>query len=89
MEDFLRKYSPIKDLKERRDALDRAFDDLIRLYFVGYSRARDVLLLVGLNSVKDGYSVKSGPQEIPHIATGWNRDRQWVWGKGINNIVHI
>ena len=38
-----------------RDSKDMAFDDLTRLYFVAFSRAKDVLLLVGLNPNIDGY----------------------------------
>ena len=87
MEDELRPYSPLG--KPQRSALDRAFDDLIRQYFVAYSRAQDVLMLVGLNSVKNGYDIKSGSREIPNIATGWDRNENWDWGRGLYNLVHI
>lgn len=79
MEDELRKYSPLKQSK--RSALDRAFDDLIRHYFVAYSRPQDVLLLVGLNTVKDN-GIKS-------IACGWTRREQWKWGQGLPDLLHI
>ena len=46
MEDSLRIYSSLGS--SNRSGRDRAFDDLIRLYFVAFSRAQDVLLLVGL-----------------------------------------
>ncbi|NIA09716.1 MAG: UvrD-helicase domain-containing protein [Nitrospiraceae bacterium] len=78
MEDELRRYSPLG--QPTMSALNRAFDDLIRHYFVGYSRPQDILLLVGLNSVING---------IPNIATGWDRDQNWHWQRGLNNIVHI
>jgi len=78
MEDELRPFSPLG--QSQRAALDRAFDDLIRLYFEAYSRAQDVLLLVGLNTVRD---------RIPNVATGWDRNRNWHWGRGLNNLVHI
>jgi len=63
-----------------RSALDRAFDDLVRQYFVAYSRPRDVLLLVGLDSVKQG---------IRNIATGWDRKGRWHFGNGLRNLLHI
>ena len=78
MEDELRPFSPLG--QPQRAALDRAFDDLIRLYFEAYSRAQDVLLLVGLNSVRNG---------ISNVATGWDRNGNWRWGRGLNNLIHI
>ena len=87
MEDELRPYSPLG--RPQRPALDRAFDDLIRQYFVAFSRAQDVLILVGLNSVKDGYFASSRKREIPNIATGWDRDGNWRWGRGLPNLIHI
>jgi DNA helicase-2/ATP-dependent DNA helicase PcrA len=70
--------------------LDRAFDDLIRQYFVAFSRAQDVLVLVGLTSVRDGYSLKSGKaRQIENIATGWDRDGKWHWGPGLANLIQI
>lgn len=65
----------------RRSSLDRAFDDLVRQYFVAYSRAQDVLLLVGLNSM-------IGNPGVPHVATGWRRDRSWPW-QGLPDVVMI
>lgn len=78
IEDELRPFSPVG--MPQRAGLDRAFDDLIRQYFVAYSRAQDVLLLVGLNSVRDS---------IPHVATGWDRRWNWHWGQGLVNLVHL
>jgi len=77
MEDELRLYSPLG--APQRPALDRAFDDLIRLYFEAYSRSQDALLLVGLNTVRN---------RISNVATGWDRDGNWYW-RGLNNLVHI
>jgi DNA helicase-2/ATP-dependent DNA helicase PcrA len=87
IEDELRPYSPLGI--PQRPALDRAFDDLIRQYFVAFSRAQDVLMYVGLNSVRDGYLTSSGRREIPNIATGWNRKSNWIWGRGLPNLIHI
>ena len=63
LEDELRKYSPLQ--QPARTGRDRALDDLMRLYFVAFSRAQDVLLLVGLTSVRDGYLTRGKhPQQI-------------------------
>ena len=53
IQDSIRKYSSL--YTNDRDSKDMAFDDLTRLYFVAFSRAKDVLLLVGLNPNIDGY----------------------------------
>jgi DNA helicase-2/ATP-dependent DNA helicase PcrA len=53
--------------------VDRAFDDLYRQYFVAFSRAQDVLLLVGLNA--------SHPDRgnVLNVATGWDRHQVNQW----------
>jgi len=72
MEDVMRPHSDLK--KDSRQQTDRAFDDLIRQYFVAYSRPQEVLLLVGVE--------KGGPQgTIPNISTGWTRDGVAHWNK--------
>jgi DNA helicase-2/ATP-dependent DNA helicase PcrA len=86
IEDKMREFSLIG--KNHRPGLDRAFDDLIRQYFVAFSRSKDILLLVGLNSVKDGYYFNGDTRYIPNVATGWNRDGEWFWG-GLENLVHF
>jgi len=86
IEDKMREFSPIG--KPSRRGLDRAFDDLIRQYFVAFSRAENILLLVGLNSVKKGYYFNGDTRYIPNVATGWDRDMVWHW-KGLENIIHI
>lgn len=67
-------------LRGGRSPIDRTFDDLVRLYYVAYSRPQSVLLLVGaenclkygkLNSIKDG--------AIPNVALGWDREGNWHW----------
>lgn len=50
VENSLSPYSQIGALRLQRTELQRAFDDLRRLYFVAHTRAQDVLLLVGLNT---------------------------------------
>ncbi|MCS7288234.1 MAG: ATP-dependent helicase [Roseiflexus sp.] len=66
LEDGLRPSSPLG--APARSGLDRAFDDLIRLYFVAFSRPQDVLLLVGLGDPRRGPN-----RTIPNIALGWRR----------------
>ncbi len=67
LEDALRPHSALG--KPARPALDRAFDDLLRQYFVAFSRPQDVLLLVGLCDPKTGKPKTS----IPNMAVGWDR----------------
>lgn len=56
----------------QRDSLDRTFDDLIRQYFVAFSRPESVLILIGTK--------KSGPNgSIMNVATGWDRDGNQQW----------
>lgn len=66
-------------LRGGRPPRDRSFDDLVRLYYVAFSRPKSVLMLVGHeNCLKYG----TGPQlkgAIPNIAMGWNRDSTWPW----------
>jgi DNA helicase-2/ATP-dependent DNA helicase PcrA len=65
LEDLMRPYSALAVLD--RNAVDRSFDDLYRQFFVAFSRPKDVLLLVGLNSSKPGTGT------IRNVATGWDR----------------
>jgi DNA helicase-2/ATP-dependent DNA helicase PcrA len=88
IEDYCRPAS-VSIAASRQSSRDRAFDDLIRKFYVSYSRAQDVLILAGLTSVRDGYRTKAGPQAIPNVATGWNRNNQWIWGNGLANLVQI
>lgn len=78
LEDALRPFSPLP--RGARSGRDRAFDDLIRQYYVAFSRPQDALLLVGLDSVRMG---------IENVATGWTRTGQWRWGSGLPNLVHL
>lgn len=85
LEDRIRKYS--KDMKiVKRDQVDRSFDDLTRRYFVAFSRAQDVLILVGLTSNIYGYDTKDKHRNIPNIALGWNRDEEFI---GFNEMYMI
>ena len=60
-------------LRAQRSALDRTFDDLTRLYYVAYSRAQSILLLIG-NDTQLAYQTT-----IRNIALGWSRTGTWSW----------
>ncbi len=89
IEKYLRNYTDL-DLKlNDRVGLDEAFNDLIRRYYVAYTRAKTVLILVGLNSMKDGYRGDfQNNLEIPNIATGWDRNRKWHW-QNLENLKQL
>jgi DNA helicase-2/ATP-dependent DNA helicase PcrA len=86
LEDQLRRYSPLGE--PARSSRDRAFDDLIRQYYVAFSRPKDLLLLIGLSPVKDGYRVDNERFYIPNVATGWDREARWPW-RGLGNLYLI
>ena len=81
IEDTIRQYSILGE--SDRSEKDRSFDDLTRLYFVAFSRAESVLLLVGLNSSIEGYNKKNNHFDIPNVAVGWSRDEKYVGFKKI------
>lgn len=55
---------------------DRAFDDLVRRYFVAYSRPQALLMLVGLNAARPGGRIRN-------VALGSDRQGVSTWaGKG-------
>lgn len=76
IEKVLSNYCP--DIKLGRSELNMQFDDLIRKYFVAFSRAQDILILVGL-------SASLGNNKLKNVAIGWTRDENWVW-KDMNNL---
>lgn len=76
LEDLIRSNSALGETKRKEN--DRAFDDLTRLYFVAFSRAESVLLLVGLTQCIYGYKSKDKDRQIPNVALGWNRDEQLI-----------
>ncbi len=73
METALAPYTEVGGVRTARNDLDRTFDDLIRLYYVAFSRPQSALLLVGLTkSIEYATSVMN-------IATFWTRDGTWHW----------
>ena len=62
-------------IRGHRKGIDRTFDDLVRLYYVAYSRPQSVLMLIGNEK-----GLTYGPSgSIPNVALGWNRDGTWPW----------
>ena len=73
IEDDLAPFCQIGPLRQARSGLQRSFDDLIRLYYVAYSRPENVLMLVGVDECLRYHT------KIKHVATGWRSDRSWSW----------
>jgi DNA helicase II / ATP-dependent DNA helicase PcrA len=64
IEQIIAPFCPVGNFRIQRDAVDRAWDDLRRLYFVAFSRPQNVLLLVGLTT-------QIGPNpRVRSVATG-------------------
>jgi DNA helicase II / ATP-dependent DNA helicase PcrA len=73
VEDDLAQFCQIGPLRQSRTGLQRSFDDLIRLYYVAYSRPECVLVLVGVDPCLRYQTT------IRHVATGWRSDGTWSW----------
>jgi DNA helicase II / ATP-dependent DNA helicase PcrA len=73
LENDLAPFCNIGPLRTARLALNRTFDDLVRLYYVAYSRPQSLLMLVGVDRCLR-YNTS-----IRHIATGWRTDGTWSW----------
>jgi DNA helicase II / ATP-dependent DNA helicase PcrA len=73
MEDDLAPACTVGALRQQRTALQRTLEDLIRLYYVAFSRSQSVLLLVGLDRCLQ-YSTS-----IRNVATFWRSDGTWAW----------
>ncbi len=73
IEDDLAPFCQIGPLRQTRTGLERSFDDLIRLYYVAYSRPECVLMLVGVDPCLRYQTT------IRHVAMGWASDGTWSW----------
>jgi DNA helicase-2/ATP-dependent DNA helicase PcrA len=73
MEDDLAPACTVGALRMQRTALQRTFEDLIRLYYVAFSRPQSVLLIVGLDPCLQYRT------SIRHIANFWRSDGTWGW----------
>lgn len=72
-EDDLAPFTAVGSLRTRRTAIDRTFEDLVRLYYVAYSRPQTALLLVGHTNLL-AYNTK-----IRNVATFWHQSGLWTW----------
>jgi DNA helicase-2/ATP-dependent DNA helicase PcrA len=72
-EDDLAAACSVGQLRQQRTALQRSFEDLIRLYYVAYSRPQSALLLIGVDKCLQ-YQTR-----IKHVATFWRADETWPW----------
>ena len=70
--------------RQPRSDRDLACDDLIRSQFVAYSRARDVLILVGLSPCAPN---AVAPRAVPNLATGWTRDAHRPWSERVPMVL--
>jgi DNA helicase-2/ATP-dependent DNA helicase PcrA len=78
LEDDMAPYCPIGSLRTARGPLARTFDDLVRLYYVAYSRPQSLLMLVGIDTCLRHTTT------IKHIATGWRSDGTWAWRQPVS-----
>ena len=73
LESSLAPFTQVGPLRTARTDVGRTFDDLMRLYYVAFSRAQVALLLVGLTkSIEYATSVQN-------VATFWTRGGVWTW----------
>ena len=79
MEDELRQFS-VGLGPPTRTQVDRAFDDLTRLAFVAFSRAKDALLIVGHSATLT---------RVETVAAGWTRDGAHRWAGGFPNMLML
>ncbi len=74
IEDLLAPFTPdLGALRTQRNGLDRSFEDLIRLYYVAFSRPQSALMLVGCDKALRWTS------NIKNVALGWRQDERWAW----------
>jgi DNA helicase-2/ATP-dependent DNA helicase PcrA len=66
-------------LRGHRSTIARTFDDLVRLYYVAYSRPQSVLMLVGCEALLNYGRGKNLSGAIPNVALNWTRDGVWPW----------
>ena len=78
MEDDVENHLPTP-LRGFRLPTDRTFDDLVRLYYVAYSRPQSVLMLIGCEQGLRYGREPGTAGAIPNIALGWRRDDTWPW----------
>lgn len=73
LENELADYTAIGPLRLQRDQMQRTFEDIIRLYYVAYSRPQSLLMLVGtIPNIRYSTTIKN-------IGLFWRRDETWAW----------
>jgi len=75
MEDDLAPVCSVGVLRQQRTGLQRTFEDLIRLYYVAFSRPQSVLLLVGVDTCLQYRTT------VQNVATFWRSNGSWAWIK--------
>jgi DNA helicase-2/ATP-dependent DNA helicase PcrA len=77
VENYFSEFNPdLREIRKLRTPLERTFDDIVRQYYVGMSRAQDVLIILGLSEQLSKNS------RIRHVAYGWAIDGTWAWSDG-------
>jgi DNA helicase-2/ATP-dependent DNA helicase PcrA len=77
IEDAFAAYTEIGALRGQRTALQRSFEDIVREYYVAYSRPQSVLVLVGN---RKALHTKTN---IKHIGHFWRTNKSWAWADGL------
>ena len=73
LENDLALVTPVGRARLQRDGMQRTFEDLIRLYYVAFSRPQSLLMLVGCSHCLQYRTT------IRNVATFWRRDETWPW----------
>lgn len=73
MEDDFAAATPVGPARLMRSGMQRTFEDIVRLYYVAYSRPQSLLLLVGC---QQGLQYRT---KIPNLAKFWRANRTWPW----------
>ncbi len=73
LENDLADVTPVGPARRKRTGMQRTFEDLIRLYYVAYSRPQSLLMLVGC---QQGLQYRT---KIKNVAKFWRSDESWPW----------
>ncbi|TNC74341.1 ATP-dependent helicase [Rubellimicrobium roseum] len=73
LENDLTLVTPVGPARGQRTGMQRTFEDLVRLYYVAYSRPQSLLMLVGC---QQGLQFRT---KIKNVAKFWRRDESWAW----------
>ena len=73
LEEAFADFTSIGSLRRKRTPLQRTFEDIIREYYVAYSRPEAVLVLVG------NAKTLQSDTNVKHIGQFWRSDGSWAW----------